>query len=410
LVLGLACCLAVGAPASAEAQSLIPHPVCLVTGCHEEPKDHGTTQNCPLPATLVCAGSTVVGAVTDMGQAAVGAAGDAVMGGLTKWVANGAAWLLDRAAKLLDRSTKPALGSTWFREQYRTALQLAIALSLVFLLCAVLQAILRQDAAMLARAALFNLPLALLLCFAAVTLVEAGLGVTDWMTTAVLRHFGRDTKSFLDDVAQVLAPAQLAGTPLPSFLLFLGGLLTALATFVVWLELVMREAAIYVAVAFLPLCFASMVWQRTAHWCRRLVELLGAIILAKFVIATALALAAGAMSHASADGGLTALVAGAAVMLIAAFTPWMLLRLVPLAEGASHSGLSRGSATGAVGGVPGAGTASMVARQVAISAVVPVTAGTAAGAAVVAARPAAVPRMPQSPQPQVVSGRDGGGA
>jgi hypothetical protein len=341
-----------------------------MAGCAEKPSSPQAKASgeCPTLATLMCAGGDLIGdaagAVGDIALAPVEAAGDAVMGGLTNWVAGGAAWLLNKAAELLERSSRPSLGSTWFRSQYRTALQIALALSLVFLLCAVLQATLRHDAASLARSAFVALPLSVLLCFAAVTLVETALGVTDWMTASVLRNFEKDTGEFFSDVGEVLVPASLTGNPLPGFLLFLGALVTALATFVVWLELVMREAAIYVAVAFLPLCFSAMVWQRTAHWCRRLVEFLAGVILAKFAIATAVALSAGAMAHGRpGDGGFTALIAGAAVMLIAALTPWLLLRLIPIAESAGHLGLHRASVSGAVGSTPGAGTASMVARQ-----------------------------------------------
>ena len=125
----------------------------------------------------------------------------------------------------------------------------------------------------------------------------------------------------------------------------------------------MREAAIYVAVAFLPLSFAAMIWQRTAHWCRRLVDGLGAIILAKFTIAAAIALAASAMAHARAgDGGWTSLLAGSAVMLIAALTPWLLLRLVPFAETATQVGLQRAALRGTVVAAPGASTANTVVR------------------------------------------------
>jgi hypothetical protein len=271
---------------------------CLMSSCAEDsrPPVARTSGDCPTLATLVCAGGDLIGgavdAVGDLALAPVKAAGDAVMNGLTNWVAGGAAWLLNKAARLLERSSRPALGSTWFRSQYTTALQIALALSLVFLLCAVLQATLRHDTASLARATFVALPLSVLLCFAAVTLVETALGVTDWMTASVLQNFEKDTGEFFSDVGEVLVPASLTGNPLPGFLLFLGALVTALATFVVWLELVMREAAIYVAVAFLPLCFSGMVWQRTAHWSRRLVEFLAGVILAKFAIATAVALAA----------------------------------------------------------------------------------------------------------------------
>ncbi len=358
--------------ADATAQSLLPpSPACLIGGCDEERgKDGGkpSRNSCPLPATLVCAGGSIIGgalgAAGDVAQASIGVAGDAVMGGLTSWVAGGAAWLLQRAAKVLDRSTRPALGSTWFQRQYRTMIGLAVGLSMLFLLCALLQAILRQDPAALVRSALLSLPLSLLLCFVAVTLVEGALAVTDWMTARVLGHFDRDTGEFFADVGEVLVPSSMTGSPLPGFLLFLGGLVTALATFVVWLELVMREAAIYVAVAFLPLCFAAMVWERTAHWCRRLVELLAAIVLAKLTIAVAIALAAGAMGHGrGGQGGLSALMAGCAVMVIAAFTPLLLLRLIPLAEAAGHAALHRGAARAAMATAPGAQTAAMVVRQ-----------------------------------------------
>jgi hypothetical protein len=343
LVLMLAC-----TPSDASAQAPAPNPVCLVGGCDEDGRDKADppeNSSCPVPATLVCAGGAIVDTAGDVvGEAGLELAGDAVMGGLTDWVAGGAAWLLGKAAKLLERSARPALGSTWFQRQYSSMLGLAVALSLVFLLCAVLQATLRQDARALTRSVLLALPLSMLLCFTAVTLVEGALAFTDWMTAAVLRRFERDTGEFFADVSEVLVPASLTGNPLPGFLLLLGALVTALATFVVWLELIMREAAIYLSVAFLPLCFAAMVWERTAHWCRRLVELLAAIILARFTIATAVAVAAGAMGHArGGQGGLTALMAGCAVMLIAALTPLLLLRLVPIAEAAGDVALHRGA-------------------------------------------------------------------
>jgi hypothetical protein len=384
-------------PAAAPAQSPIVNPVCLVGGCDEEDKhkdDAPKHSSCPLPATVVCAGGAIIDTATDAAVDGLELAGDAVMGGLTDWVAGGAAWLLRRAARLLDRTTRPQLGSTWFQRQYSTLLELAVALSLLFLLFAVLQATLRQDPRALVRSALLALPISMLLCFAAVTLVEGALAVTDWMSAAVLRRFERDTGEFFADVGEVLVPASLAGSPIPGFLLFLGALVTALATFVVWLELVMREAAIYLSVAFLPLCFAAMVWERTAHWCRRLVELLVAIILAKLTIATAIAVAAGAMGHARAgQGGLTALMAGCAVMLIAALTPWMLLQLVPIAEAAGHLALHRGSARAALGNAPGAQTAAMVVRQSVLTAASP------AGAAVarqqlIGSRAAAAPTPP----------------
>jgi hypothetical protein len=373
LALAIAAFQAVVTTTSASAQTLVPNPVCLLGGCDEADRDaghdgkHADDPGCSPAATLVCAGKTIVegvaGVAGDAVGAGLGAVGDAAMSGLTSWVAGGASWLVSRVGQMLEHSTRPALGSAWFRRQYRAMLGLAVALALVVLLCAVIHATLRQDLVMLLRAAFVALPLALCLCFAAVTLAEIALAVTDWMTAEVLGGFKADTGEFFSDVGRVLAPASVAGGALPGFLLFLSSLFLAVMAFVVWLELVMREAAIYLAVAFLPLCFAAMIWQRTAHWCRRLVDGLGAIILAKFTIAAAIALAASAMAHARpGDGGWTSLLAGSAVMLIAALSPWLLLRLVPFAETATQVGLQRGALRATVVAAPGANTANTVVR------------------------------------------------
>ena len=57
-----------------------------------------------------------------------------------------------------------------------------------------------------------------------------------------------------------------------------------------------RAAAVYVAVLFLPLALASLAWPAIAHWCRRLVDTLVALVLGKFVIVSVLSLAAGALA------------------------------------------------------------------------------------------------------------------
>ena len=86
-------------------------------------------------------------------------------------------------------------------------------------------------------------------------------------------------------------------------MLLLIALLVAVAAFVLWIELLIRAAAVYVAVLFLPLALATLVWPAVSHWCRRLVETLAALILSKFVIVATLSLAAGAVSSGTAGGG-----------------------------------------------------------------------------------------------------------
>jgi hypothetical protein len=95
-----------------------------------------------------------------------------------------------------------------------------------------------------------------------------------------------------------------------------------------------REAAVYVVVMMLPLVFAAMVWPARRVWALRAVEVLVALILAKFAIVSILALAAAALEHSGGSLIVRAL-AGLVLVLLGAFAPWVLLRLLPLAEVAS---------------------------------------------------------------------------
>jgi hypothetical protein len=172
----------------------------------------------------------------------------------------------------------------------------------------------------------------------AVALVRAGLAVTDAMSARVLSSAGVDTTNLFSGLTVFLAGTGASGPAVPAFVVFIGGLLVSLAALVLWLELVVRAAAVSVAVLFLPLALAALVWPAVAHWCRRLADTLVALVLSKFVIAAVLSLAAGAvagglgLSGSGDGGGFAAVVTGIALLVIATLSPFTLLRLVPAVE------------------------------------------------------------------------------
>ncbi len=400
-----------GMPVSpASAQTLVPDVSAVIDGDNgdrgkDKPK---ADQQCGHGVTLICAGETLIegagGAAGDVVNGAVGVAGDAVLGGIVDWAAAGAAWLVTEIGNEIDKTTRPAIGSSWFGNQYASVRQLAITLSLVFLLAAIAHAVVLQDMRMLAYSVFVALPMAMLLTFAAVVLVEIALAITDWMTAQVLASFGRDTGRAFGDVTEFLLPAALTGNPLPGLVMFLSAGLMAVLALVVWIELVLREASIYVAVTFLPISFMAMIWRPTASWARRLTEWLGAIVLAKFTIAVAFAIAGSALSHASQKGGgLSTLLGGCAVLLVAALTPWVLLRMLPGSAGASN-GMHRGVVRQAAGSAAGSTTATMIARGAIMRAFTP-----AAPIAKVAPRAATATRPPPPPRPSGGPRLDGPG-
>ena len=279
------------------------------------------------------AGSTVSGLAGSALSSVAGFGVDGVLNALGSWVSSGATWLLGQIGSVLGATTSIDLSATWFTDHYRTMAALAGVVVLPLLLLGIVQSIYRQNASALVRSVLVNVPLALLLTAVAVKLVQLGLAVTDAMSNAVASGSGLDAGHFMTSVSLALSGATAAPSTAPAFILFLGSLAVVFGAVLVWIELLVRAAAVYVAVLFLPLALASLAWPAVAHWCRRLVDTLVALVLGKFVIVSVLSLAAGALAGAGGQGGgFTAVLGGAALLLLSAFAPWALFRLLPFVE------------------------------------------------------------------------------
>jgi hypothetical protein len=174
------------------------------------------------------------------------------------------------------------------------------------------------------------------------------------MSVAVSSSVGSDAEQFFKDSGKALGDvlSSSGGTnPVPLFAVFLGALVAAAGAFCVWLELLVRSGAIYVALLFLPFTFVAMIWPATARWCRRLIEIVVAVILSKFVIVAIMALAAAGLGQSRGGEAFQGVLAGAALMVLAAFSPFVLLRLIPFAESAAVGvGWRRGALGGALVG------------------------------------------------------------
>jgi hypothetical protein len=282
-----------------------------------------------------CPGLDALNPVCQAGSAA-SAGFESVLGDISQWVASGAEWLLAQVGEVLTSTTTIDVGATWFRTHYGAMTALAGVVVLPLLLLSTLQAVLRKDPGQLVRTFFVQLPLALLLGVVAVQIVVLCLAATDAMSDAVAGGTGADETSLLSGLTSGLAAAALDPT-IASFVLLLLSLLVAVAAFVLWLELLIRAAAVYVAVLFLPLALATLVWPAISHWSRRLVETLAALILSKFVIVATLSLAAGAVASGTAGtgdhgAGFSAVLAGGALLVIATFVPFAILRMIPAFE------------------------------------------------------------------------------
>jgi hypothetical protein len=260
-------------------------------------------------------------------------------------VMGGARYALKETAKVIGATTRPDLESTWFSSFYWRMAAVSALLTLPFLFAAAVQAMIRSDLPMLGRAAFGYLPLGLLAVGVAAPLTMLLLAGSDEMSAIVSSASGHAGASFLDRAGGAAGAISAASGNL--FVLFFIGLLTAAATITLWVELLVRQAAVYVIVLMLPLFFAAMVWPARRVWAIRAVELLVALILSKFAIVAVLALGGAALGHTVLPSPETDLT-GATLVLLAAFSPWALLRLLPLHElaGAAAAGMSHQGARG----------------------------------------------------------------
>ncbi|MBV9941750.1 MAG: hypothetical protein JO262_06425, partial [Solirubrobacterales bacterium] len=275
-------------------------------------------------STLLGGGSGTVGATasTALGLAAVGV-----------WAVGGATAVLHETAAALGATTRPQLQSTWFSSTYWRMAAIAAMLTLPFLFAATVQALLRSDASLLVRAALGYLPLAMLSIGIAAPLTTLLLSASDELCGLISSAAADEASHLIGRIG--LAVAGLSALARSPFLAFLIALFTIAATFTLWIELLLREAAVYVVVLMLPLAFAALAWPARRMWAVRAIEILVALILSKFAIVAVLSLGGAAISAGTGHFGLTQMMAGSVLILLAAFSPWALLRLIPLAEIAS---------------------------------------------------------------------------
>ena len=263
------------------------------------------------------------------GTAAKALTAGAVVASLVAWVAGGAKVVLNETASVISTTTRPQLQSTWFSSTYWRMAAISALLTLPFLFAAAVQAVMRSDMAMLARSALGYLPLGLLAVAIAAPLTTLLLAGSDELSAIVSGASGNAGATFLSHVGFVSAGlTHLSGS---TFVLLFAGLLTVAATITLWIELLIRSAAVYVVVLMLPLFFAALVWPARRVWAVRAVELLVALIISKFAIVAVLSLGAAALGHTTIPS-VTQMLEGATLVMLAAFSPWALLRLLPLHE------------------------------------------------------------------------------
>jgi hypothetical protein len=302
----------------------------------DEVEQGGPCDAVSLPLRPACTIAGGLQGVPDLLGASVGglagSAGDAAMQALTGFVVDGAVWFVSQVGELVGESTAVSVQADWFTRSYNRMVALAAVVALALLLFSAASTMLHRDPQRLLQAV--GMAAAAGVGTGMVTgIVAVLLEVSDVLAAQLAQGLQADLDAALGGLTTSLSNlSSPAGGPdaVPLLAVLLAALLAVVGAFAVWLELLLREGAIYATVLFYPLALAGTAWSGSRAWARRLAKAILALIAAKVVIVAMLALAAAGLASPASDdpaAGYGGVLAGSVLLLLAAFSPFVLIRL-----------------------------------------------------------------------------------
>lgn len=245
-----------------------------------------------------------------------------------------------------DSILRPQINTAWFMNQYSLMRGIALFILVPLLMLLIINSIIRGSLFFLLRSVLVMLPISVVGSVFLVSLTDLMLKVSDDFSDAIANHY-TDIGGFGSTLGQ-----QVSGMNAGDFGLFglLWMLLFILAAVVIFFELLLRQAGIYLAAFFLPLAFMGLVWPATAKYAKHLLELLLALIFAKVFIIAALSLGVAALGHggigpptqtalgapSQTQQAISALAAGTAIVGMAALSGMKIISMTPAAVAAAE--------------------------------------------------------------------------
>ncbi|MBV2356801.1 hypothetical protein KUM39_20890 [Streptomyces sp. J2-1] len=246
---------------------------------------------------------------------------------LAKGCAEAAAWTIGKLSTAVKETANVDFTNTKFLQQYAVVFAASTILTLVLWLLAVAKRAVRGVplTTAISEAVGFLWLTVLASAFTPLilyTVVSAADGVTDVLAKAT----GDQADTFFGTFSGALKKGDdIGGGPI---MLIVVSLVSILAAGVLWLELVIRAALLYVGALLGTVVYAGLVDKNLWGHVRRWAGIMIAVIMVKPVIVIVLGLA-GALSGGSGPDSFSAVVSGLAIILLAIFASAMIYRFVP---------------------------------------------------------------------------------
>ncbi|MGW2843439.1 hypothetical protein [Streptomyces sp. NPDC001108] len=246
---------------------------------------------------------------------------------LARGCADAAAWIVDKLSEAVKSTASVDFTNTKFLQQYAIVFAASTVLTLVLWLLAVAKRAIRGVPLTTAISeAVGYLWLTVLASAFTPLILYTIVSATDGVTDVIAGSSGGQTDVFFGSFSEALKKgSDIGGGPI---MLIVVSLVSILAAGVLWLELVIRAALLYVGALLGTVVYAGLVDKNMWGHVRRWAGIMIAVIMVKPVIVVVLGLA-GALSQDDGPNAVSAVVSGLAIILLAIFASAMIYRFVP---------------------------------------------------------------------------------
>lgn len=246
---------------------------------------------------------------------------------LARGCADAAAYLVGKLSEAVESTATVDFTNSTFRTQYAVVFAASTILTLVLWLFAVAKRAIRGVPFTTAISeAIGFLWLTVLASAFTPLILYVVVSATDGVTEVISAATGGQTDVFFGSFAEALKKGtDIGGGPI---MLIVVSLVSILAAGILWLELVIRAALLYVGALLGVVVYSGLVDKNMWGHVRRWAGIMIAVIMVKPVIVIVLGLA-GALSADDGPNAFSAVVSGLAIILLAIFASAMIYRFVP---------------------------------------------------------------------------------
>ncbi|MFC4471575.1 hypothetical protein ACFPH6_45005 [Streptomyces xiangluensis] len=246
---------------------------------------------------------------------------------LAKGCADAASWTIDKLSEAVKETANVDFTNPKFLQQYAVVFAASTILTLLLWLLAVAKRAVRGVPLTTALSeAIGFLWLTVLASAFTPLILYTVVSATDGVSEVLAQSTGNQTDTFFGNFSGALEKGEdIGGGPI---MLIVVSLVSILAAGVLWLELVIRAALLYVGALLGTVVYAGLVDKNLWGHVRRWAGIMIAVILVKPVIVIVLGLA-GALSAEDGPDAFSAVVSGLAIILLAIFASAMIYRFVP---------------------------------------------------------------------------------